>query len=48
MEGPELGKGHKQYLCPQCGHVVDTRYATRLISEQEVAERREKILKMKF
>ena len=36
------------YLCSKCGHLVDTRYAVKFISEEEVAERRAKILKVSF
>ena len=46
-EEDSKGKGGC-YLCPQCGHAVDTRYAVRFVSEEEMAARRAKVLKMKF
>jgi hypothetical protein len=36
------------YICPQCGHAIDTRYALKMISEEEIDELRSKILNMKY
>jgi uncharacterized protein YlaI len=41
-------KEHECYICPRCGHAIDTNYAVKMISEEEVAKRREQVLKIKF
>jgi uncharacterized protein YlaI len=41
-------KENGYYMCPRCGHTIDTSYAVEVISEEEVAKRREKVLKIKY
>ena len=41
-------KDNGSYMCPRCGHILNTNYATRVVGEEEVAEMRDKVLKMNF
>lgn len=36
------------YMCPRCGHILDTNHAMKIVTEEEVAARRDAILKIKY